>query len=189
MHFCFSQCVKNESVSQIWFCTINLYSKLGELSCYRSVWNSCFMSGHRYTDVTSAWFVSVQSDLLLCFETDIDNISSILFFFKNCDWQETDFSLNVFQQIHNFYMFKFRIVQHEITTVMFLSFRTDRSGQTVQTQIRLCTVCHSVCIVWTHYSMVEPHSSNFRVITTNSLGVRIFRKFMVLVLLWSQITP
>ena len=27
--------------------------------------------------------------------------------------------------------------------------------------------------------MVEPHSSNFRVITTNILGVRIFRKFMV----------
>ena len=27
--------------------------------------------------------------------------------------------------------------------------------------------------------MVEPHSSNFRVITTNFLGVRIFRKFTV----------
>ena len=27
--------------------------------------------------------------------------------------------------------------------------------------------------------MVEPHSSNFRVITTNFLGVRIFRKFKV----------
>ena len=40
-------------------------------------------------------------------------------------------------------------------------------------------VCHSVCIVWTHYSMVEPHSSDFRVITTNFLGVRIFRKFTV----------
>ena len=30
--------------------------------------------------------------------------------------------------------------------------------------------------------MVEPHSSNFRVITTNSLGVRTFRKFTVIVL-------
>ena len=29
--------------------------------------------------------------------------------------------------------------------------------------------------------MVEPHSSNFKVITTNFLGVRIFRKFTVLV--------
>ena len=29
--------------------------------------------------------------------------------------------------------------------------------------------------------MVEPHSSNFRVITTNILGVRIFRKFTVLI--------
>ena len=27
--------------------------------------------------------------------------------------------------------------------------------------IRFYTVCHSVCIVWTHYSTVEPHSSNF----------------------------
>ena len=54
-------------------------------------------------------------------------------------------------------------------TLMILSFRTDTPGQTVQTQIRLprvYTVCHSVCIVWTHYSMVEPHSSNLRVITT-----------------------
>ena len=69
-------------------------------------------------------------------------------------------------------------------TVMILSFRTDLPEQTVQTQIRLLlirvyTVCHSVCIVWTHYSMVEPHSSNFRVITTNFLSVRIFRKFTV----------
>ena len=28
-------------------------------------------------------------------------------------------------------------------------------------------------------SIVKPHSSNFRVITTNFWGVRIFRKFMV----------
>ena len=34
---------------------------------------------------------------------------------------------------------------------------------------------HSVCIIWTHYSMAEPHSSNFWVITTNSVGVRTFR--------------
>ena len=67
--------------------------------------------------------------------------------------------------------------------------QSDQGVQTVQTQIRLllrsslirvCTVCHSACIVWTHYSMVEPHSSNFTVITTNFLGVRIFRKFTVL---------
>ena len=45
--------------------------------------------------------------------------------------------------------------------------------------IRVYTVCHSVCIVWTHYSTVGSHSSNFRVITTNCLGVRIFRKFTV----------
>ena len=34
--------------------------------------------------------------------------------------------------------------------------------------------------------MVEPHSSNFRVITTNILGVRIFRKFMVFKALHTQ---
>ena len=77
--------------------------------------------------------------------------------------------------------FKSKLLQ---LTVMILSFRTDMPGQTVQTQIRLLlirvyTVCHSVCIVWTHYSMVEPHSSNFRLITTNFLGVRIFRNFTV----------
>ena len=48
--------------------------------------------------------------------------------------------------------------------------------QTAPSLIRVYTVCRSVC---THYSMVEPHSSHFRVITTNSLGVRIFRKFTV----------
>ena len=48
-----------------------------------------------------------------------------------------------------------------------------------QSLIRVYTVCHSVWTVWTHYSMVEPHSSNFRVITTNVLGVQIFRKFTV----------
>ena len=51
-----------------------------------------------------------------------------------------------------------------------------------QSLIRVYTVCQSVCIVWTHYSVVEPHSSNFRVITTNFLGVRIFRKFTVVIL-------
>ena len=72
---------------------------------------------------------------------------------------------------------------HWIATVMILSFRTEMPWQTVQTQIRLLlrvyTVCHSVCIVWTHYSMVEPQSSNFGVIATIFLGVQIFRKFTV----------
>ena len=52
-----------------------------------------------------------------------------------------------------------------------LVFRTDRSGQTVQTQIRLLlirvyTVCCFVYIFWTHFSMVKPRCSNFRMITT-----------------------
>ena len=37
----------------------------------------------------------------------------------------------------------------------------------------------SAGIVWTHNSMLEPHSSNFRVITMNVLGVRTFRNFTV----------
>ena len=53
--------------------------------------------------------------------------------------------------------------------------------QTAPSLIRVYAVCHSVCIVWTHYSMVEPHDSNVRVITTNLLGVRIFRKFTVFI--------
>ena len=36
--------------------------------------------------------------------------------------------------------------------------------------------------------MVEPHSSNFRVITTNILGVRIFRTFTVVALLHGKIS-
>ena len=58
-------------------------------------------------------------------------------------------------------------------------------GQTVQTQIRLLLESDQGlhCLLFHHldsYSMVEPHSSNFKVITTNILGVRIFRKFTVI---------
>ena len=84
-----------------------------------------------------------------------------------------------------------------VATIMILIFWTDMPGQTVQTQIRLLLeeqsdqslhCLPSVCIVWTHYSMVEPHSSNFRVSTTNFLGVRIFRKFTVLHALWPTVS-
>ena len=70
-------------------------------------------------------------------------------------------------------------------TVMILSFRMDMPGQTVQTQIRLLVSdqglhCLPFCLHrLDSYSMIEPNSSNFRVITTNFLGVRIFRKFTV----------
>ena len=63
----------------------------------------------------------------------------------------------------------------QVITVIFLSFWTDRSGQTVQGY----TVCNSLCIFWMHYSKETPSCSTFRVITTNFLGVRIFRKFTV----------
>ena len=60
-----------------------------------------------------------------------------------------------------------------IITVMLLSFRTGRSGQTVQTQIRMLslirvfTVCKSLCIFWMHYPKEKPSCSTFRVITAN----------------------
>ena len=58
-------------------------------------------------------------------------------------------------------------------TVMILSFRTDRSSQTMQTQIRLLrsslirvyTVCYSVYIFWANSSVVKRFCSNFRIIT------------------------
>ena len=72
-------------------------------------------------------------------------------------------------------------------TVMFLSFRTDRSAQTVQTQIRqlleelslirVYTVCNSLCIFWMHYSKETPSYSTFRVIIAN------FRVSQILVFL------
>ena len=76
-------------------------------------------------------------------------------------------------------------------TVMILSFRTDKSGQTVQTQIRLLlernslirvyTVCNCVCIFWMYYSTVKLSCSNFRVITANVFGCPKFLIFTVIV--------
>ena len=60
---------------------------------------------------------------------------------------------------------------------MILSFRTDRPEKTRSdcsrsrstlfrsSLIWVYTVCNSICIFWSHYSMVEPHCSNFRTIT------------------------
>ena len=70
---------------------------------------------------------------------------------------------------------------------MIPSFRTDRSGQTVQTQIRLEEKSDQglYCLQYRlhplmQYSTVKPSCSNFRVVTANSLGVRIFKIFTVL---------
>ena len=73
---------------------------------------------------------------------------------------------------------------HIVTTVMTLSLRTDRSGQTVQTQIRLLLEEQSDqglhCL---HFSvhLLEALLCNqmFSVITANILGVRKFRNFTV----------
>ena len=78
-----------------------------------------------------------------------------------------------------------------VLTVMILSFRTDRPGQTVQTQIRLLLeeqsdqALHCLPFRLHHldsllYGRAEPHNSNYRVNTTKKfLGVRIFSNFTV----------
>ena len=82
---------------------------------------------------------------------------------------------------------------------MILSFWTVMPGQTLQTQIRLLQEEQSDqglhCLPFrlhrldSHYSTVESHSSNFRLITTNFLGVRIFRKFTVVCFSFVCIKP
>ena len=73
-------------------------------------------------------------------------------------------------------------------TVMILSFRTDKSGQTVQTQIRLLLEEQSDrglhCLLFhrhlsTKYPKVCPLCLNFRKIIANFFGVLKFRRFTV----------
>ena len=70
---------------------------------------------------------------------------------------------------------------------MILSFWTDSSGQTMQTQrsslIWVYTVCCSICIVWMLYNVAKTTCSIFRVTTANFSGIRIFGNFMVISLL------
>ena len=61
-----------------------------------------------------------------------------------------------------------------VITVIFLSLRTDRSWQTVQTQIRVYTVCNYLCIFWMHCSN---EMFNFEGDYNKFLGIRIFKKF------------
>ena len=60
--------------------------------------------------------------------------------------------------------------------VMVLFLYVQMSRQTVENQIRLlrvCTVCHSVCIFWVHYFVIKPNCSTFRIVTANFSCVRI----------------
>ena len=74
------------------------------------------------------------------------------------------------------------------STVMIQSFRTDRSGQTVQTQIRLLLEEQSDqglhCLLFHLHLEVKDQgrtiSLNFRVLTVKLVGVRKFRNFTVL---------
>ena len=78
----------------------------------------------------------------------------------------------------------FCMARVEVHTVMILSFRTDMPGQTMQTQIGLLLEeqfdqgLH--CLPFRLHrldSLLYSRATYFRVITTNFLGVRIFRKF------------
>ena len=69
--------------------------------------------------------------------------------------------------------------------VMIQNFRTDKSRQTVQTQIRLLleeqsdqgpTVCFSICIFLTKYPNVWPL---LRLVTAKFSGIQKLRNFMV----------
>ena len=74
--------------------------------------------------------------------------------------------------------------------IMTLSFRTDRFGQTVQTQtrlllsrsslIRVFTVCYSIGMFLTKYPKVWAFCLNFRLITAKFSGIRKSRNFTVL---------
>ena len=75
-----------------------------------------------------------------------------------------------------------------IVTVMILSFRTYRSGQTVQIQIRLLLeeqsdqglhCLNSICTFLMKFPMVWCLCLNFRYITAKFSGVQKFRNFMV----------
>ena len=76
---------------------------------------------------------------------------------------------------------RFHFIWKYCHTVMFLSFRTHGlwANSIDPDLIRVYTVCHSICTCQTHYSIAEPPYSNFRMITTNFLGVRNFRTFTV----------
>ena len=63
---------------------------------------------------------------------------------------------------------------------MILSFGTDKSGQTVQTQISVFTVCYSICSVLTKYPKVCPLFLNFRLITAKNFKFLTAEKFAVI---------
>ena len=52
-------------------------------------------------------------------------------------------------------------------------------GKQRSSLIWVYTVCHHVRMVWTHYSVVKQHGSNFKIITKKILGVQTFRIFTI----------
>ena len=65
-----------------------------------------------------------------------------------------------------------------------LGLRCERSSL-----IWVYTVCLSVCIFWTRYSMVEPHSSNFKLITIIFWGSEFLGAYGNLFLISGLICP
>ena len=90
----------------------------------------------------------------------------------------THTNILLWSNVNSFYSENYTITGN---TEMILSFLTDRSEQTLETQntIRIYTVCHFACIFWTYYSMVKTPCSNVKMITKN-FGCPILRIFTIL---------
>ena len=55
--------------------------------------------------------------------------------------------------------------------------RSDCSCSFRCSLVRVYTVCHSLCIIWVHYSLVKPHCFIFRIIKTAILLMSEFLDF------------
>ena len=95
-------------------------------------------------------------------------------------WLQPLLGVRTFRSFTVLFFHFFKIYVH-VSTIMILSFQTDRSGQPVWTQIilrsgliRVYSVCHSICIFLTHFtvSVVKPLFSNFTIITVIFLSFR-----------------
>ena len=87
--------------------------------------------------------------------------------------------------------FQVNVIAFVFLTVKVLSIGTNRSMQTVQTQIRpllrisVYTFCYSFCIFWIHYWMAELPCANFRLITETLSGVPVFGIFTAFHFSWN----
>ena len=134
----------------------------------------------QYCDLTHEIFPNFSTGLWPLIDV---KISIFLNIFRNNEWILIKFCLCIdTYTIHVVTNTHYFPKLFNSITVIILSFRTNRSMQTVHTQIRLLlirayTVCHFVCILGTQYTNVKPLCSTL--ITASLSGVQIFRSFTV----------